>query len=48
MNPLHAVASGFLMLTTAWPVSGQNNAKELESIKQIESRWEEAWNKHDM
>jgi uncharacterized protein (TIGR02246 family) len=48
MNPLHAVAFGFLMLANVWPVFGQNNAKDIENIKRIESRWEEAWNKHDM
>ena len=48
MNPLRAVAFGFLMLANAWPAFGQNNATDIENIKRMESRWEEAWNKHDM
>ncbi|MBA3640738.1 MAG: SgcJ/EcaC family oxidoreductase [Acidobacteriota bacterium] len=48
MKSLFGFAVGLILLSPLWPASAQDNAKDIEAIKQIESRWQEAWNSHDM
>ncbi|HXG72677.1 MAG TPA: SgcJ/EcaC family oxidoreductase [Gemmatimonadaceae bacterium] len=40
--------AGLILLLPLWPASAQDNARDIEAIKQIESRWQKAWNSHDM
>ena len=48
MKSLIAFAFGLISLTPLWPAAAPDNAKDTEAIKRIESRWQEAWNTHDM
>jgi len=48
MKSLFAIVFGIISLSTLWPASDQGNAIDTEAVKQIESRWQEAWNSHDM
>ncbi len=39
---------GLALFFTAWPATAQNKESDTEAVKQIERRWQEAWNRHDM
>ena len=48
MKSLFVFALGLILLSSLWSGSARDGAKDIEAIKQIESRWQEAWNSHDM
>lgn len=48
MKSLFAFAFGLILLSPLGSVSAQDSAKDTEAVKRIESRWQEAWNTHDM
>ena len=48
MKSLFAFACGLILLSPLWSAGAPDNAKDIEAIKRIESRWQDAWNNHDM
>lgn len=48
MKFIIAFAVGLILSFPSWPAEAQNKVDDLETVKQIESSWQEAWNRHDM
>lgn len=48
MKSLFAFAFGLVLLSSVWSAAAPDNAKDIEAIQRIESRWQDAWNNHDM
>lgn len=48
MKSLFTFALGLTFLSPLWPARAQDDAKDMSAIKLVESRWQRAWNNHDM
>ena len=48
MKSLFAFTFWLVLLSPLLTAGAQGSAKDVEAIKKIESRWQDAWNNHDM
>jgi uncharacterized protein (TIGR02246 family) len=48
MKSIFAFAVGLTFFFPAWLANAQNNSNDLETVKQIERGWQDAWDRHDM